>query len=189
MLLAVGVLLANLIVVGLPPKHEAAVRSLVAAMAPEKLPQNGIAFLDGKKYNQMRSQVENGEFGGQRISQAGSGGDERFGGSFTNSRTNLGDAFTISAIGRTYVNSDVLKHPDKLAGLLAHELGHINAADDTEGSADRNKAMYLQRAQQAQKMDAGVQRLPLNAQGILSGALRGIQATPESPLAVIAGKQ
>lgn len=176
----------QLSVVGLHPDDEARVRSLVARMAPTKLPQNGIAFLDGKTYNKMRSQVENGEFGGQRISQAGSGGDERFGGSFTQSRTNLGDAFTLGAIGRVYVNADALKHPDKLAGLLAHELGHINAGD-TEGAADQQKAVYLQRAQQAQKMDAAVQQLPPTAHAILSGALRGMAPQPESPLQTIAG--
>lgn len=178
----------QLSIVGLHPEDEARVRSLVAKMAPAKVPQNGIAFLDGKTYNKMRSQVQNGEFGGQRISQAGSGGDERFGGGFSQSRTNLGDAFTIGAIGRTYVNADALKNPDKLAGLLAHELGHINAGD-TEGAADNQKAIYLQRAQQAQKIQDGAQRLPLTAQNILSGALRGMEAAPESPLVAQAGKQ
>lgn len=178
-----------LVIVGLPAQHEANVRSLVAAMAPEKLPQNGIVFLDGKNYNKVRSQVENGEFGGQPISRAGSGGDEQFGGSFTQSRTNLGDAFTIGSIGRTYVNAETLKNPKKLAGLLAHELGHLNAPNDTEGAADQNKALYLQRAQQAQNIWDRVGSLPTNAAGVLSGALRGLQATPESPLAEIAGNQ
>lgn len=180
----------QLIIVGLPSQHEANVRSLVAAMAPEKLPQNGIAFLDPKTYDKMRWQVQNGEFGGQRIGRtSGDGGDETYGGGFQNSRTNLGDSFTIGSIGRTYVNSDVLKRPDKLAGLLAHELGHINASNDSEGAADRNKALYLQRAQQAQKIWNGAQQLPDNAMSVLSGALKGIQATPASPLVEIAGTQ
>lgn len=162
------------------------IRSLLAAMAPSAVPMGGLYVVPEKDFQRQAAQLAAGVLNGRAVTN--SGGDENFGG--PGRRTFVDGSYSIPAQGRIYISDRLLRDSEKLRNNLAHELGHLAAdGDSSEGAADAYRDLYLKRAQQAQKIDSAVQHLPVNAQGVLSGALRGIEATPTSPLAEIAGTQ
>lgn len=161
-------------------------RSLLTAMAPSAVPMGGLFVVPEKDFQKQAAQIAAGMLNGHAVTNGG--GDENFGG--YGPRTLVDGSYSIPAQGKIFISDRLLRDPGKLQKNLAHELGHLAAeGDSSEGAADSYRDLYLQRAQQAQKIDAGVQRLPDNAMSVLSGALKGIQATPASPLVEIAGTQ
>lgn len=167
---------------GVSPSDAARVQSLLADMAPTAVPDR-IAFVPPKDYANFARQLERGRLGNRAVG-AGAGSDERYGAA----HTIVGKGFSAVNSGQTWLSADLLKNPKALAETLAHELGHYHAAavggDASEDTANRQRNIYLQRAQQAQKIDAGVSALPTNAHAILGGVMKALQA-PQ----ILAGKQ
>ena len=146
----------------------------------------GLFVVPEKEFQKRAAQIAAGMLNGRAVTN--NGGDENFGGA--GQRTFVDGSYSIPAQGKIFISDRLLRDPEKLQKNLAHELGHLAAdGDSSEGAADAYRDLYLKRAQQAQKIWNGAQQLPDNAMSVLSGALKGIQATPASPLVEIAGTQ
>lgn len=157
-------------VVGLEdrPEDEARVRTLIAAMAPTAVPQNGIFFLPEKEFQKNAAQIAMGALNGRAV-QASDPADENFGG--LGQRTFVDGGYSVPAWSQTFLNAALLKHPDKLAKVLAHELGHYAAGGD-ESKTNAARDAYLKRAKAALKTWNSIQALPVttkSAPDILSG--------------------
>lgn len=153
--------MADYTIDGLSPEDAGRVRTLISQMAPTATPAR-IAFLPAKQYKNFARQVQQGTMGGRSVG-AGDGSDERYG----MNHTQIGDGISVVGAGQTWLNADLLRRPKDLTATLAHELGHYHAVattgDSSEAAANRQRDLYLQRAQQAQKIDAGAQRLPVSS--------------------------
>lgn len=167
------------------PTDQQTIREWVNAAAPNVYP-NQITLVPGHQYSAMTNELEHGRFMGQPIaSSSGRNGQENFGmrpGSGVQN-TRVGDGFSIQGQGKIYLNSDILKHPNHGQEILAHELGHYSAPDDSETQADEYRDAYLKRMRDTTHMWDQTSRLSL-APGI---GLNGLLAQPGQSPAVSAG--
>lgn len=77
--------------------------------------------------------------------------------------TNIKDAFSLVQAGQMYIDSALLKNPNRLRDILTHELGHFQVGGGTEKQADAVKDKVLNpRAKAMQKLLSDVQNLPSN---------------------------
>jgi hypothetical protein len=148
-------------VTGATPEQEKQVRGWIADAAPEVKP-NTIVYLPSKQYNKVRSQLENGFLGDQRVgSTSGQGGSESFGRSGSVVNTHIGDGFSLRSAKRIYLNADTLKNDKRARDVLYHELGHLKANTASEEVADEGKDTFNKREKNVQQITSMVDQLPL----------------------------
>lgn len=139
-------------------KDQSTIRDIVAEAAPNILPNN-IVVLPSKNFQQLAFQAEHGTFGHSVVSNA-RGSEEHFA---SMGGTNIKDAFSLVQAGQMYIDSALLKNPNRLRDILTHELGHFQVGGGTEKQADAVKDKVLNpRAKAMQKLLSDVQNLPSN---------------------------
>jgi hypothetical protein len=148
----------------LPPDQDRMVTNLINSMTPNREPRNGIVFVPKEQYDKIRMGIEHGTLFGKPIGNPEGGQEDWAGGG-----TRLGDGFSLPQHDRTYLNNALLADPQRLASVLAHELGH-NAAwyadpkhpDFSEDEADRWRNVLLDRRNQYIKLFQAIGKVPMN---------------------------
>lgn len=162
------------------PADAARIHGFINDMAPSAVPMGGLFVVPEKEFQKQAAQIAAGMLNGRAVTNHG--GDENFGG--PGQRTFVDGSYSIPAQGKIFISDRLLRDPSKLQHNLAHELGHLAAdGDSSESAADNYRDLYLKRAQQAQKIQAGVQQLPTNAAKVLGGVMQAIQPAPQQILA------
>jgi hypothetical protein len=138
--------------------QQTAIRTLLADAAPSVLPDT-IVVLPTDTYTKVSRAIARGQFGSRRTN---SGSDqETFGHMAGNSV--IGDGFSLVALGRLYLDHRLLTHPDQLAQILFHELGHFaRGPRSNEDAANTVRDhIYAPRARQSRNLWREIAQLPL----------------------------